>query len=304
MKVKTWVWQFSKDYPGEIGGDDSKLPISEVWGKTNDGLTYQGRFDNHPAEISDLPAVVKAERDIYGPQRIEFVPWGVIHGRMPGVADQASREGALAGAIAKAAASASEPRRYIVDLEPHYHGGATPQFWRDDLGADASDVRAFLEAFVAAGGDEIWVAPDARHPHLEPVSFAAWVASPVVKMVCPQVYFTDFKRPARVALDAALTTLAAYRVGPERVHPVLPGNAEPGALVESVRYAHERGCAGVSFWRRGSFRKDSLQALAALEDPWAPPPAGTPAAKKAAAIAAIDEAQDALARARARLLEV
>jgi hypothetical protein len=274
MKIAVWEWQFSKDYPGAIGGDDAALPIAEVWGKTNDGLTYQGRFDDHPAEISGIAAVLKAERDIYGKQGIEYVPWGVVHGKMPGVPDQARREGELAGAIAKAAAGPGEPARYIVDLEPYYHGGDTPQFWRNDLGAGAADVKAFLAAFVAAGGQEIWVAPDARTPHLEPVAFATWAASPVVKMIAPQVYFTDFKKPAKVALDAALFALAAYRVGPEKVHPVFPGDADPAALLESVAYAHERGCAGFSVWRRGSIRADSLKALGALADPWeaAPPP--------------------------------
>ncbi|MCK9495126.1 MAG: hypothetical protein M0R75_06470 [Dehalococcoidia bacterium] len=273
MEIDAWIWQFGKDYPGEVGNDDQRLPFASVYIKTNDGNSWQGQFDDHPAEISGLEAVKVARTTIYQPQGIGMMPWGVVQGVNRNKRDISAEEGKRAGQIAVAAAGAGEPARYIVDLEPYYHGGPNnPQFWRNDLGAGPAHVQRFIEAFVAAGGQELWVAPDARTAHLPPVSFQTWADSPTVTAILPQVYFTDFRQPARVALDHALITLADYRVGPSRIRPVLPGNAEPAPLLDAITYSQAKGCTGVSFWRRGSFRVDSLQAIAGLTNPWGPEP--------------------------------
>ena len=196
----------------------------------------------------------------------------------------AAREGRQAGTIARAAARAGDPACYLVDLEPHYHGGATPQFWRDDLGAGPAEAAAWLDAFAAAGGDEVWVVPDARDPHLQPISFRTWAEHPLVTLVAPQVYFTDFVRPrqptaadVRAALEQALATLAAHGwADAARVSPVLPGDASPERLAEGVEYARRLGCAGVSIWQRATLRADTAAALAALPDPWGEPVASSP----------------------------
>ena len=273
MRVPVRVHNFANACPGAIGPDDTAAPIAAVYGKTNDGLNWQGRRDAHAAEINGLPAVVRAEREIYGPQEIEYMPWGVVHGRREGNADQALVEGLLAGQVARAAAGPGERATCVVDLEPHYHAGF-PAFWRDDLGAGPEEVAAFVGGFIEEGGEDLWLAPDARNPHMAPVSFRAWTQHDVVLRVLPMVYFTDFRQEPEAALDRALMTLREYGWPDVRtVHPVLPGDAAPAAMLRAIRYARGLGCGGVSVWHRGNLRSDTAAAIAALLDPWvsAPP---------------------------------
>jgi len=316
MRVPVFVHHIGSGYGNPaLGGDDRAWPISEVWGKTNDGLGWQATWDRHAAAISGLEAVRHAAHEVYAPQGIRYRPWGVVHGRWPQLSNYAEREGRLAASIGRAAARPGAPAVYVVDLEPHDHGGATPQFWRDDLGAGAAEARAYLDAYVAAGGDEVWVVPDARDPHLTPVAFEAWAAHPAVTLVAPQVYFTDFVRPRQAtaadvhaALDSALRTLGAHGWGDaSRVWPVLPGDAIPQRMTEAIAYAHQLGCGGVAVWQRATLRADTATAIAALPGPWAalPPGPSVPATESPPGglpMATGDEAIRAhLVRARAEL---
>ena len=111
MRLPVFVHQFDSGYADNgLGSDDTRLPLSEVWGKTNDGLTWMAQWDGHPAAIGSLDAVVRTERDVYAPQGIDYRPWGVVHGRWPGVADCARNEGRMAGEIARAAAGPGRRR--------------------------------------------------------------------------------------------------------------------------------------------------------------------------------------------------
>lgn len=268
MRLSTWIWRLASDYPGAVGSNDSTAGLGEAWVKTNDGLTWQGSFESHPLRVTGHDAIAKL-RNIYAEQDITLQPWGVVHGRMPGaLTGYATSEGALAGAIAGTARMRGRPARYNVDLEPYYHGGSSPQFWRNDLGAGAAEVREFIAAFRDAGGEELWITPDARPGHLEPVAFAEWLKHDVVTMVCPMVYWVDFGRSWKASVDTALEILASYGVPASKVHPVYSANGTPSDTVAAVRYARERGCAGVSFWRRGVLRPDVASALRALDDPW------------------------------------
>lgn len=284
LKVAAWGWQFQNEYPGEAGSpvDDTELPISEFWGKTNDGLNWQGVYDNHPAEFVDIASVLRAERDIYGKQGVEFKPWGVVRGQQPGwdLYEYARREGELAAMIAKAAAGPGEKAVYIVDLEPFYHGGpGNPQFFRNDLmpteAIKAAVVRAFIEAFKKGGGQEIFIAPDARTAHLEPVGFRVWLEDPIVTLIMPQVYWTDFKQPPVTALTNAKQVLAGYGVVPERIVAVVPGNSTPADMEAGIGTAANLGFRGVSVWRRGTTPPAVWKAIAEMDDPWASVP-GTP----------------------------
>lgn len=290
MKVAVWGWQFRNEYPGEQGapGDDSQLPIAEYWGKTNDGLNWQGVYDDHPAEFGSILDVTHAEAHIYGQQGIEFKPWGVVRGQQPGWTGTlyAAEEGKRAGQIAVAAAGRGERAVYIIDLEPYYHGGAgNPQFWRNDLGAGPAHVRAFLAAFKAAGGQEIFLAPDARQGHLDPVSFRDWLADPIVTLVMPQVYWTDFKRTPAASLDTAKAELAKYGVAASRIVAVTPGHSTPEDMKAGIAHAHRIGFRGVSVWRRGTISREVYDAIAGIADPWAPkaeePTPGAPTDKLA-----------------------
>lgn len=309
MKIAVWLHQFDNGYPGLVGSDDSQLPFSAVYGKTNDGTRWQSTWDRHGVAIGEAADVTRAERDIYAPQGIEYVPWGVIAGRSE-AGSVAGSEGTLAGQIAKAAAGPGERATYIVDLEPSYHGGATPQFWRDDLGAGPAEVSEFIGQFMRNGGQEIWIAPDARDPHLSPVAFEAWWAADIVTRVLPQVYYTDFSKPrtataadAKAAIDTAVATLEAHGVRQRvNIHPILPADSEPGVLVGAIRYCHEIGCGGVSIWQRGNMGIEVAQAIAAMEDPWAAPEPAVEAPK--VDIAAIRREAEAMQASAARILEL
>lgn len=289
MQLPIWVHNVTSAYPG-AGGlpvDDTENPFSAVYGKTNDGLRWQATWDRHSAAIDSLLAVTRTDQAIYGAQGIEYIPWGVVHGRWEGTTNYARQEGALAAKIAMAAAEGIDdaPPVYIVDLEPHYHA-PFPAFWRNDIGADASDVAAFVEAFRTRAGHlgELWACVDARDPHLAPISFSAWADErEMVKRVLPMVYFTDFMRPrvagsrdALTAIRSAVDLLREYGIPEPAIFPVLPGDAEPGVMVTAIQGAHEEGCGGVSIWQRGNLRANTAAAIAAMDDPWETEPVEDP----------------------------
>ena len=172
MNAAVWLHQFNTGYAAHVlgGQTDTDLGIREIYGKTNDGLRWMSDFDPSPDAISGIGAVLHTARRRYGDAGIRFVPWGVIHGRWEFSPQQAKLEGARAALIARAAVTGGRKAVYIVDLEPFNHA-TFPAFWRNDLGAGPTEVFQFAATFQANGGDELWVAPDARDPHLTPVSF-------------------------------------------------------------------------------------------------------------------------------------
>lgn len=283
MRVPVWIHNVASAYPGNGGlpVDDRQNPFSHVYGKTNDGLQFQAQWDPHDGAIRDIPTVVRHEREIYQPQEIEYVPWGVVHGRWENWPDDqyAAAEGHLAAAIALAAAGPGETPTYIVDLEPHYHA-PFPAYWRDDLGAAEPDIREFVQQFRNGtnGLGRLWLAVDAREPHLEPVKFAYWWSFDVVERVLPMVYFTDFVRP-RVAktLDATDALRAMERaLGPvggmlakKHIYPIFPGDALPTVMQYAIESAGENGYGGVSVWQRGNLTQETAEKIAAMDDPWA-----------------------------------
>lgn len=281
MRVPVWIHNVASAYPGNGGlpVDDSANPFSDIFGKVNDGLRYQGAWDDHPAEIGSILDVVLIDRQIYGPQGIEYVPWGVVHGRWEGwlAGEYAKTEGELAAQIAMAAAGPGETPTYIVDLEPHYHA-PFPAYWRDDLGAAEPDIREFVQQFRNGtnGLGRLWLAVDARDPHLEPVKFGYWESFDVVERILPMVYFTDFVRPRPASTSDALTsirnaldTLRSYRVEAGSIYPIFPGDAVPSVMEYAIESAHEEGCGGVSVWQRGNLRLDTAEKIAEMDDPWA-----------------------------------
>ncbi|MCZ6707917.1 MAG: hypothetical protein O7A71_08240 [Chloroflexi bacterium] len=272
MEAPVWLHQFDYGYgPQVLGGKpDSDLPISAIYGKTNDGLTWQGHWDTAPEAISGVGALLRTVRQRYGAAGIDFVPWGVIHGRWEGEPRQAAKEGARAALIAKACVWPGGPARYIVDLEPFYHA-PFKAFWRNDLGAGPIDVLRFAAAFQANGGDELWVAPDARDPHLTPVSFGIWAGLPIVTRVLPQVCYTDFVKPrtptpitVRTALERAIDALGAHGwADTASIHPILPGDSPASLIPFAMSELQRLGCSReISFYQRASLRLDTAKAIA------------------------------------------
>jgi hypothetical protein len=160
---------------------------------------------------------------------------------------------------------AAVPAAGILDLEPANHG----PYWRDDLGAGPAEVRAHVDRFCAAGGEELWLAPDARAPWLDRVSFRAWIEQPVVTRVLPQVYWRMFEQQPESALAGAVATLREHgwrEVG--AIHPILDGDAGAEEMVRAIRFAHDIGCGGVSIFQRANLRRDTAAAVLTLDDPW------------------------------------
>ncbi len=219
---------------------------------------------------------------IYAPQGIGVVPWfvaagrsdagsvaaeeGVLAGIAAGAAGLRSRRTADVGAAPAAADADPQPRAAgILDLEPANHG----PYWRDDLGAGPAEVSVYCDRFRAGGGEELWLAPDARRPWLDRVSFRAWIEQPVVTRVLPQVYWRAFEQQPESALASAVATLREHGwrdVG--AIHPILDGNAGPEEIVRAIRFARDIGCGGVSIFQRKNLRRDTAAAVLALDDPW------------------------------------
>lgn len=157
----------------------------------------------------------------------------------------------------------------ILDLEPANHG----PFWRDDLGAGAEEVRIYCERYSAAGGRELWLAPDARRLRLDRVSFGAWIEQPVVTRVLPQIYWRIFKQSPETGLTNAVTLLREQGWEDVRtIRPILDGDAGPEEMVRAIRFAHDLGCGGVSIFQRKNLRRDTAAAVLAMDDPWDVPP--------------------------------
>jgi len=297
MKLPVFAHQFNTAYspqpPLGVTTNDTELPISDVYVKTNDGVVWMARWDTHNAAIASVEALTSAVR-IYEAQGIGTRPWGVVSGLAP------EEEGRLAATVARAAGGA-----YIVDLEPYYHGGpGNPQYWRSDLGAGPAAVDEFARSFLANGGTELWLSVDARDPHLDPVSFSQWTLPWHKVMRClPQVYFTDFSTSPEFALDKAVTTLADHGwTNRASIYPVLPADAEPEEMMQAIRYAHALGCGGVSLWQRATLRSDTMADVAELADPWTPTPPIEPG-KSTVVLAALERAQNHLDAAQADILE-
>lgn len=276
MKIDVVSWQFNKsytDHPLGLTPNDAALPFKGIYPKSNDGLAWMGTFDDHPAEISSLAAMTRVA-GIYRDQGMGCVPWMVVHLREPG-RNTAAAEGTLAGQIAAAAGPAAV---MIIDLEPHEYDPTTgfTYYLRDDLGADAGDVDAFVNAFLAAGGRELWMNPDARAGRMP--TWSAWWARDEVTTVMPQVYWPDFRLPYRTALDQAITFLQSMGVHQvKNIRPMLPATATPADFVAAVEYCKALGCGGVSLYQRGNTSPALCEAIEALADPWAavdptPPP--------------------------------
>lgn len=281
MKFPIWSHQISTSYLGAaIGPSDEGRPFSEVWPKTHDGMNLMSTWDvPHRWTISGPEALADFAR--YQADNGRNVrPWCVVKGNQP------EAEGRLAAEMAQAAASANLTRDavIIVDLEPYYHGGPTPQFWRSDLwpGESADRARRLLDAFAAAGGQTAWIAGDVRSAHLAPVSYDAWAAHPIVSLHTPQTYYTIFDGSPNTSLDRACmhidranAILGGYGVEPGRIGHILPAEGAPGVLAGAFEYCHSLGQQKPSIWQRVNITEAACNHLRDLVDPWvspAPPP--------------------------------
>lgn len=309
---RIYVWQLQNDYPGaEV--NDSLLNIGEMWVKAADGMYHMGHFDNHALEVG-LPDQISPIREIYDSQRINMIPWVVPHGKYPGYGPDythfaaplkvsqaveggsktrpdlaainlsgrayAYREGFFHGLYATACKDLT-PKGYkdrailIVDLEPSYYGGATPQFWREDLGAGPAEVHEYIAGAKAAGTEEIWVASVHRNnpSALRHCSFSTWWANPLVTKLAPQTYWTDFgsKANPQKPIDAINEFNRSMVVLKEDWKPsdvilTLPATGTAADLHWAYQYAFDNGYEIPAIWRRGTMREDGWGVVKSLKN--------------------------------------
>ncbi len=289
MRLPVWIHHFSQYGDASVGPDDAALPFSEVYVKTHDGLSWMSSYDRGLVSdehgdpdtgrihVTGSESITRIADRIYRPQGIVLVPWFVANGRIePTVLpvnidgttlSVAGAEGDMAGVAAVAAASGRLRSRVgVLDLEPSNHG----PFWRDDLGAGPTEVDEYVEAFTESGGDELWIAPDARDPWLDRVSFEIWALhAEVVTRVLPQVYWRAFRVEPEDAVARAVAVLTRGGWSDvSGIHPILDGDASAMEMTRAIRFAHRIGCGGVSIFQRKNLSQSTADAVIALDDPW------------------------------------
>lgn len=273
MLAPIWSHMITTSYlQSEIGPNDDGRPFSEVWPKTHDGLYMASTWDQHPLAIADAASLTRLAR-MHAAAGRNVRPWCVVKGLDP------EAEGALAAQMALAASEGNltHDAVIIIDLEPYYHGGKTPQFWRSDLFSDGADrARRLLDAFLANGGQTAWIAGDVRQAHLAPVSYDAWASHPAVSLHTPQTYYTIFDgnpdtpvERARMHIDRANALLAGMGVEPGRIGHILPAEGNAGVLGGAIGYCYSLGQLKPSLWQRVNIPATTCDSLLAAADPWA-----------------------------------
>lgn len=288
MRFPMWSHMVVTSYlESLIGPDDGPQPFSEVWPKTHDGLYVAATWDRyinpatkvrepHPLAI-DGPAKLTTIARMHAAEGRNVRPWCVVSGLDP------EAEGRLAAQMASAAAAGNLTGDLviIIDLEPYYHGGTTPQFWRSDLFRDGRDrARRFLDTYAAEAGpgSTAWIAGDVRKDHLAAVTYDAWATHPVVSLHTPQTYYTIFDgnpatslERAKMHIDRANDILAGFGVEPGRIGHILPAEGDPSVLVGAFGYCRDLGQQRPSLWQRVNITPEVVAALAAAPDPWGEP---------------------------------
>lgn len=271
MKTGVFVWTPKADYTeGRIPIDDSLGAMSVVLFKVNDGLEYQ--------PYSPEDSAVWAN-NVYRPQGIDFLPWGVARGWS---LDIAREEGNLAGRHAAAAGS-----EYILDLEPY-----PEDYWQGIPGTP----RAFCDGYAEmSNGIRLRLCPDARNVG---INLGEWVAEPIVGIWHPQAYYTAFRQTIEVGIARACGPLLAAGVLRSHIYPVLPlwldQPGEPSIPADQIErdllYLAAQGFPGSCYWRRGVMSAQQVERLLAMTDPFAPTPSPPPVDHKKRALALLEEA--------------
>ena len=118
MRVATYVWQLTRDYPG-AEADDRRLPLSEVWFKTHDGPAWMGHFDAHDRAPASSASVSRLAVS-YLQQGVGFAAWCVPTG------EDVAAEADLAIAVLDGLVAAGARPRLAFDVEVE----DTPNFWK------------------------------------------------------------------------------------------------------------------------------------------------------------------------------
>ena len=202
--------------------------VKQIWVKTSDGISWQGRFDTSNMAINGPEDVDRWVR-VLDQNGLEFHAWCVPNGL------DIDREAALI------AATCNRPgvRSMILDIEP-YKG-----FWSG--GREA--VRPFALKLRQAVGARfhIGMSMDPRPWHFNSIYPADWF--PFVNSLHPQTYWFTFRATPEQTLQQMVDTWGGYG------RPIIPALQGDAPLVEQ-QAAHtlatqKFGFSGVSWWRYG-----------------------------------------------------
>lgn len=233
--VAVWHWKGSSIPEKSIEEFVSNLKrtapnVKQVWVKTSDGTSWQGRFDAGGGNMA-INGVADIERWVRILQQngLEFHAWCVPQGL------NIDAETALIVATCKVAGVKS----MILDVEPYtgfWQGGKEP-------------VRPFMmKVRQGVGGRfHIGLSMDPRPWHKDSIFPEEWF--PFVNSLHPQSYWATFRTDPEATLKQTYETWGSFG------RPIIPA-LQGDALLVDQQAAHtlatqRHGALGVSWWRYG-----------------------------------------------------
>lgn len=238
MRIPAYVWQLNRDYPG-AEPDDANLPLSEVWLKTHDGVTWMGNIYRHPAAPLSGASVTHLTQ-VYAQNNIRFVPWCVPTG------EDIPREAEIATEVLDGLAAAGAPLRLALDIEVEN----TPNFWKGTPAQLAELVDRIRQAYSSA---------ELTLVLYQDVAIGLNTIGPLFDVFSTMDYWNDFGTQPEVQLRGSLQRLAPF------ARPIiygLPGNAPQVELVRALNWVETNGGGKAVLWRRGTTSHDNWDLVA------------------------------------------
>jgi len=234
-KTAVWHWKGSSIPERSIAEFAASMKrrapnVRQIWVKTSDGISWQGRFDANAGDLA-VNGAADVDRWVSTLQQngLEFHAWCVPNGL------DIEREAALI------AAACNRPgvRSMILDIEP-YAG-----FWQGGRAA----VRPFMLRLrqLIPSGFHIGLSMDPRPWHYESIFPLEWF--PFVNSLHPQSYWATFRQTPEATLKQTYDTWGSYG------RPIIPA-LQADANVDEQQQAHtlataRHGAQGLSWWRYG-----------------------------------------------------
>ena len=240
MRVGTYVWQLTRDYPG-AEADDRRLPLSEVWFKTHDGPTWMAHYYAHP-RAPDSSASVSRLVAWYAERGLGFLPWCVPTG------EDLAAEAALASDVLDGLVAAGARARLAFDVEVE----DTPNFWKSSPSKMVDLVSRVREGHPSAELTLV-VYQDAE--------IGLGLIAPVFDVLSSMDYWPQYRTEPLAQLQSSHDRLA--RFGKPIVY-ALPGDAPPAELASALRWVHAHGSRPI-LWRRGLVSSEAWDLIASLE---------------------------------------
>ena len=258
MRVRSWLWNFSTDYPGSTN-DDTQLPIAEMCIKTHESSAWFSA-----AQLAGFST-------IYRDQGIEMTAWCVP----TGLVDDA----ALAIKVLNDLRAAGIPEPWLqfnveVENTPYFWKGTPEQLANVFRTTKAACPWAHLELCCYQYGAEF--------------DFAQVAAMPEVERITSEDYWNDFGTSPEARLTFSYGKMAPHG---KPMSFGLPGNAPAGEMTRALRWLDDRGLLATPpiIWRRGSTTQATWNAIAAFTPtPPAPPPPPSPTYDDAALLIDLD----------------